>query len=551
MDIETEKIIELLFPCGIPESWKENSEFYQYLAKIGKYDIDELTKEPDRLTDKRIVIQQSIQDLISSNYITFVHNAQIFHEIFKEFNQTEDKLDDLLDKIPQFINQCKSFCNISEEVNIHRRLNNLILSKNAQLVEILELPQLMKSFLQNNEYSEALDISQYAKYINGKYGDIPVIVNVINDLESCWILMVKQVVTSLKDDLSLPKCLQLIGLLRSMDAFTDSELRIKFIQARDYWFQIFLNSISTKDTNAHLTRTIELSRIHLFNIVTQYKAIFNDYLTFDRGSTINDSAIFYQWLKEKVLLFLTTLEQDLPCVNSIDSILSQCTYFGLSFGRVGADFTGLIADIFIKIIDTKIKSNILKSTKKFEKNLENFTLAHTMQKSDIKSVPVIKSENPPEQLVEFYPLAEYCNDLIALFNELRLNVPIALVQSLTVFLQNSLRILAITMFSFYKNRDQILMPVDKQNMVQFFECLSEQLIPYIQFCIHALFPPNQVATYFGTSVSQLQKEEISYLNKKYIIEPIKSLLPIKNISVDTYLSNTFYSKDSLLIHKME
>lgn len=43
-------------------------------------------------------------------------------------------------------------------------------------------------------------------------------------------------------------------------------------------------------------------------------------------------------------------------------------------------------------------------------------------------------------------------------------------------------------------------------MVRLTECFSEQLIPYIQYCIHALFPPNQVAAHLGTSVSQLQKE---------------------------------------------
>lgn len=59
--------------------------------------------------------------------------------------------------------------------------------------------------------------------------------------------MINQVVDSLKEDLALPRCLQLIGLLRSMDAFTESELRIKFIQARNSWLEALLESISTED----------------------------------------------------------------------------------------------------------------------------------------------------------------------------------------------------------------------------------------------------------------------------------------------------------------
>lgn len=71
MDLETEKVIDLLFPEGIPgevmftnlnkvknqikrttnykqkivsESWKENPELYQYLSKIGSFDVDQLSE---------------------------------------------------------------------------------------------------------------------------------------------------------------------------------------------------------------------------------------------------------------------------------------------------------------------------------------------------------------------------------------------------------------------------------------------------------------------------------------------------------------------------
>lgn len=54
--------------------------------------------------------------------------------------------------------------------------------------------------------------------------------------------------------------------------------------------------------NLHITKTIELSRIHLFNIITQYKAMFNDdeLVIPGRDLTLNESAIFYHWLEEKV-----------------------------------------------------------------------------------------------------------------------------------------------------------------------------------------------------------------------------------------------------------
>lgn len=74
--------------------------------------------------------------------------------------------------------------------------------------------------------------------------------------------MVNQVVNSLKEDLPLPRCLQLIGLLRSMDAFTESELRIKFIQARESWLQALLDSIPAEDRNTNFDISCILIILH-------------------------------------------------------------------------------------------------------------------------------------------------------------------------------------------------------------------------------------------------------------------------------------------------
>lgn len=87
----------------------------------------------------------------------------------------------------------------------------------------------------------------------------------------------------------------------------------------------------------HLSKTIEITRVNLFNIATQYKALFDD----DYGSDVNSKVnlMFSSWLHEKLDEFLRQLENDLSqCNNSlmdINSILGQCMYFGVSFSRIG------------------------------------------------------------------------------------------------------------------------------------------------------------------------------------------------------------------------
>ncbi|XP_043250692.1 conserved oligomeric Golgi complex subunit 8 [Colletes gigas] len=549
MDIETENVINLIFPDGIEESWKENPEFYQYLSKLGGYDVDQLSKEPDHLNDERTSVLQTTQELVFANYKTFIQTAESSREIFKQFNQTENRLDGLVQKIPKFVEKCQLFCDASKDINAHRRVNSLTLTRNAELLEVLEMPQLMESCLRSNQYNEALELSQYARQLGTKHGDIPIISSIVAEIESSWSGMVGQVVGSLRGDLPLPRCLQLVGLLRSMDAFTEPELRIKFLQARDSWLQSLLNAIPKDDPNLHITKTIELSRIHLFNIITQYRAMFNDdeLMIPGRDPTVNESAIFYHWLEEKISQFLMTLEQDLPGVTSIDSILGQCTYFGLSFGRVGADFTGRMSDIFVRVIGEKFESGVRKTTKKFEKDMESFTLINKTYKTNIKMNTTIKSEYPPEQLVEFYPLAEYCNGLISAFNEIRLCPPVALSAFCTIILQESLYNVAKSILIFYKQEQQAFAAAERENMLKFTECLSEQLIPYVQYCIHVIFPPNQIAIHLGISENLLQTEGITYLNRDSILEPLALLLPIPKNGKDSISSSLPTSNTQSLV----
>lgn len=531
MDVDTDSIIKLIFPNGIKDEWRDNPDFLQYVSRLGSMGLEQLNKEPDRLVEDKAAVLSQTQDLAFANYKTFIRTAECSRDIFEKLNNSEKSLDSLLVGLPNLSQNCQEFVRSSSDINVHRRLNSLTLTRNAQLLEILELPQLMDTCIRNGNYEDALELAAYVRRLGKKHFNIPIIANVVNEVETAWLSMLQQLLSTLRTDLPLPSVLQIVGYLRRMELFSEAELRLKFLQCRDSWLQAMLASIPKEDALQHLSRTVELSRVHLFSIITQYRAVFGDSETEIAHSSSNYNTLFYSWIMEKVKIFLATLEHDLTqgVGSSLDSVIRQCMYFGLSLSRVGADFRGLLAPIFVKALQQSIDVSILKATRKFEQDMENYTLPKS-QSSIARSFGAMQDNNeehPPESLLEFRPLADYCNAVLMCLNEIRLCAPVALAAKASVLIQESLCSVTRSMLAFYRQEQQALTPAEKDSFTRLCSCVADHLLPFLQRCLHIVFPPSTIAVHLGVNVHRLQKEHITFLDRTVILDSISHLLPVK------------------------
>lgn len=141
---------------------------------MGTYRVDDLLKEPTRLEEEKTFTKEQTQELAVTNYKTFIETAQCSRDLFKQFNTIEYKLDQLLEDIPKFERECQLFCEKTSGINNLRKLNSLTLTRNAQLLEILELPQLMNSFINDALYEDALELASYVRKLNSKHLDVPI-----------------------------------------------------------------------------------------------------------------------------------------------------------------------------------------------------------------------------------------------------------------------------------------------------------------------------------------------------------------------------------------
>ncbi|XP_027137026.1 conserved oligomeric Golgi complex subunit 8 [Larimichthys crocea] len=537
VDVEDESILASIFKDSFPDSWRDVPDFTAYLSELSGFGVDQLGREPERLAEERAQILQQTRELAFSNYQTFIRTADCTEHIYRDFGRVESSVSRLLDKLPGFGERCRGFMKEAEEIAVSRRMNSLTLNRHTEILEILEIPQLMDTCVRNGYYEEALELAAYVKRLEKKHSALPVIQGIVREVRQSTQLMLNQLLQQLRSNSQLPVCLRVIGYLRRMDVFTEAELRVKFLQARGTWLSSILNAIPEDDPYFHVTKTIEACRVHLFDIITQYRAIFSDEdpLVPPAGGqvAVNEAAIFHGWVVQKVAEFLETLERDLQrgVGGRLDSLLGQCMYFGLSFSRVGADFRGQLAPMFQQVAAETFRGAVQEAVDKFQEDMNLYTLIALPSVLGGTIPPVAPSTQPgtlqpPMALLDFQPLACFLNNILTAFNDLRLCCPVGLAQDVTRCLEDGLKKVTRQILVFHRAEESAFSDREKELFVQFCCSYADDLLPFLNRCLQVLFPPAQLALILGVPPTQLHRYgSLGCIELPAVLEPLDFLLP--------------------------
>ncbi|GIY30241.1 conserved oligomeric Golgi complex subunit 8 [Caerostris extrusa] len=542
-----EEVLRVL-PESFQATWKNNTDVLVYLANLGSFRLQRLSQEPDRLAEERTSVLEQTQDLAFHNYKTFIQAAECSQKIFHDFNKIESSLNSLVDNLPVFKEKCAEFGKEAQKINARWRQASSTLAKHPQLLEFLEMPQLMDTYVRNGLYDEALELSAYVKRLERKHNDIPLIKSIVQDVQASTNVMLSLLLTKLRTNIQLPDCLKVVGYLRRIDVFNDSELRIKFLQARDSWFQKVINDIDKNDAYEHVIKVIEGSRVHLFDITTQYRAIFSDDdpLLLVREDSKGNCAIFHSWIIWKISWFLSILERDIlaDLGGRIDSVLAQCMYFGLSFSRVNIDFRPLLVPIFQNVALKKFSSAVEHATLRFEKIMETF--AFTMYTNTTLLISSLSEDSlqPPTILLDFYPIAQYCNDMLSALNELKLCCSLSMSNDVIATVTSSLERLVKTLVMNYSKMKHRMNDHEVENFNKFCFILSSDLIPHLNKCLSIIFPSENISQTLGISSLEFKKYDyLCKLNCDSVLKPLQMILPSKDDEDDMGLMITIHKND--------
>ena len=506
----------------LSESQDETSDV-QFWSKMGGLGLRGVLAEADRLEREKSSLSDGKRALAFDHYRAFIVAAECGKKVQDRVETAHQKAQDAGRELPHLRQKSLEFEESSQVLLQRRKRLSLVLSKHTSLLEILELPQLVETAVRNQEYEQALQLRSFAARIDKKLGHIPIVAQVVQAVHTSAGAMVQQLLSQLKAPIQLPACLKVVGYLRRTDAFTDADLRLRFLQARDSWLTNLLLSVPKDDPQEHLTKTMDLTRVHLFDIVTQYRALFSDDDPLllapapSRGQPAGPGVsshrlLFSSWLQRRVGIFLKSMEDDLDRgaqIVSLESITGQAMYFGQSFGRVGADFRLSLVALLTKSAREAAFKHLDGTERRFANGIEQLALkaeipGRQQTAADQEADPL----RPPSVLMEFLPLAELCNAVLSSLNQIRLAAPLALAMELVAkvqfILESASRTLSDKEKRFSKTSTETEVKV-YQRLVQIF---TRELVPYLDRCLREAFPPAQLAAVIPGASAVIDSEAI-------------------------------------------
>mmetsp|Transcript_8870 Transcript_8870/g.12046 ORF Transcript_8870/g.12046 Transcript_8870/m.12046 type:complete len:588 (-) Transcript_8870:145-1908(-) len=515
-----------------------------YVSDLLSYSLERLNKEPELLQGDAERLQRSIQVVAVDHYRAFITAADCVKSVHSEVQAVDAHLACLLDALPALEQGCREFVSGAGQITAGRSTNTQMLACHSQMLELLEVPQLMDTCVRNGNYDETLDLQAFASKLAVIHSDLPIVKALQKEVAGISAGMLSQLLQRLQSSIHLPECLRMIGYLRRMAVFNEREMRVTFLRCREAWF---CSVVAELDRSAgaydFLKRLTDAHRMHLFDVVMQFRAIFADDSSSAEGTGGSagdggDTGLLYSWAMHRVSLYLSEVQHGLASITEgsvLASLLEHCMYCAMSLGRVGLDFRGLLAQLFLPPIHDLV-ANALKHARTV------FTLSLSEHKW--VALPAVTSESmfyagaeegsgPPYSLMEFPPVAIFTNGVLAALNELRPCAPIALRHKLAQALQDTLTQAVAHLIKYHathtlQDAESILFHLLVRGM-------SETAVPYLTACFARIYSQPSSASSATSGVGRTESggggdATAALLNVGVIVQPLKELLLLRATS---------------------
>lgn len=454
-------------PAASPKpSIHEQEQEDAYFTELLSYSLERLGKEPELLKADQDHLRKQAEESAVKHYKAFINTASCLEAAKEEMQGLAGHVDALLQDIPVLDRICDQFVTTAKALQAKQTENKQLQSNHATMLELLEVPQLMDTCVRNGNYDDALDLKGFISKLAFMHSDLKVVQSLVKDVDATSASMLEQLLQKLRSNIQLPDCLRMIGYLRRLGVFSERELRLQFLQCREEYMAEVIEDLEEQSAYDYLKRLTDIHRLHLFDVVMQYRAIFSDDNSIQDGES-QDGGLVFSWAEHRVCLYLEALRRHLPRITeggSLASVLEHCMYCGMSLARVGLDIRGLLppifeacvlnmfskavgtaVDTFLMVLDTH-KWTSMPSMAARSRGRSSSSADPAAAASSDAAVPSPAANGahggdpstPPYALMDHVPLAIFVNGLLSAFNELRHCAPLSLATALASILQEAL-----------------------------------------------------------------------------------------------------------------
>ncbi|XP_019154193.1 PREDICTED: conserved oligomeric Golgi complex subunit 8-like [Ipomoea nil] len=461
-----------------------------YVSELLSFTLDRLHKEPELLRVDAERIRRQMQEVAVGNYRAFISSADALLAIREEVSSIDKHLESMIDEIPKLTSGCTEFIDSAEEILEKRKMNQTLLANHSTLLDLLEIPQLMDTCVRNGNYDEALDLEAFVAKLSTMHPKLPVIQALAAEVRQTTQSLLSQLLQKLRSNIQLPECLRIIGYLRRIGVFSEYEMRLQFLRCREAWLTGILDDLEQRNAYEYLKGMINCHRMHLFDVVNQYRAIFSDDTS---GREENyDGGLLFNWAMHQISSHLRTLKVMLPKINeggSLSNILDQCMYCAMGLGWVGLDFRGLLPTLFEDAVLNLFTKNMNTAVENFQLVLDSHRWVPLPSVGFPASSLGDESQEdvtPPSSLMEHPPLAIFVNGVSAAMNELRPCAPLSLKHVLAQELVKGLQAVSDSLQRY--NTTRMLRENESVLFISLCRAFIEVAFPHCVTCFGRCYP---------------------------------------------------------------
>ncbi|TFY55016.1 hypothetical protein EVJ58_g8514 [Rhodofomes roseus] len=498
---------ELLASSGtLPSSVLSSPDTSAYLSHLTTLPLSELTSQPAELSSSSAQLTNALTTLCYTSYPTFLSIHSSTSALSSSLTAFSSSLDALISSLPSLESSAQSFAEDTRSIQKDRRKAALVLEHHDKLHDVLSLPTLLDSCVRNHTYNEALLLAQHAAGLAARFPENALVQSVKAECDARVQAMLGQLLRMLSEQAKLPALFRAVGFLRKMDVLDEPELALAFLTGRGVYLDGLLKTVEVEKKGVegdkerekeayarYLKKYVDLWRECVYDVVTQYTTIF-----LERAPSTSRAAptqlhmlltTFTGLHLQRLLALLRETLPHIPDPSLLTSLLTQLTYCANSFARVGMDFKGLLAPIFIDAVRMGVQNELegaadgwcdaLKPSTSYKfktasKRPSRFIVAAAAALSpplptdtQLQALSSGPPNVPPPILVSYPPLATYTNAILTALNGLRLLAPVELLDDLLRALDASLARGLGTLLSLARDRpwtsEPKYMPVEDED----------------------------------------------------------------------------------------